>query len=109
MHRNAVNAVADFSGRVGHEFGSQASVDRSPRLAGVIRSENTRGRDGRKDPFRIARIHNDRMQAHSARTGLPGLAGVVASQSGKLLPSLALVGRAKDRGVTSRLGMRRLF
>ena len=79
--------------------------DFSPRLIGfhvcaaVIGAESARGRDGDVDPAGVARIENDRVQAHSAGAGLPVGSRAVAAQSGEFLPDLAAVGRAENRGV----------
>ena len=63
---------------------------------------------------RIARIEQDRVQAHAAGARLPVRARAVAAQPGQLLPGLAAVGRAEqgrvlDAGVDRvRIGQRRL-
>ena len=77
----------------------QAAVDRPPRLAGVVGPERARGRDGDEDPLGMARIQQDRVQAHPAGARLPGGARAVAAQPGKLLPRLPAVGRAEQGGV----------
>ena len=79
--------------------------DRSPwligfqRLAAIVGAERARRRDGNVHPLRIARIENDRVQAHAARARLPLGAGAVAAQSGEFLPVLAAVGRAEQRRI----------
>ena len=83
----------------GDALGLQAAVDRPPRRAGVVGAERARGRDGDEDPPGIARIEEDRVQAHPAGAWLPGGSGVVAAQPGQLLPGLAAVGRAEQGGV----------
>ena len=94
--------------------GAQSAVDRLPRLAAVIGAEGAGRRDRDEDPFRIAGIENDGVQAHSARARLPFGAGAVAAQSGEFLPVLAAVGRAEQGGVFDsgvdrvRIGKRRL-
>ena len=98
----------------GMYFGLQAAVDRPPRLAAVVGPERARRRDGDEDPPGIARIQQDRVQAHPARARLPVRARAVAAQPGKLLPRLAAVGRAEQGGVFDagvdrvRIGQRRL-
>ena len=77
----------------------QAAVDRPPRLAGVVGPEHARRRDGDEDPPGMARIQQDRVQAHPAGARLPGGRRAVAAQSGELLPRLAAVGRAEQGGV----------
>ena len=47
----------------------------------------------------IARIENDRVQAHPAGARLPVGPGAVAAQSGEFLPGLPAVGRAEQGGV----------
>ena len=62
----------------------------------------------------IARIEDDRVQAHPAGARLPVRPGAVAAQAGQLCPGLAAVGRAEQRGVLHpgvdgvRIGQRRL-
>ena len=99
MHGDTVNAVADLGSRVGNVFGPQPAVDRPPGPAGVVGAERARGRDGDEDPLGIARIEQNRVQAHPAGARLPARPGSVAAQPGKLLPGLAAVGRAEQRGV----------
>src|SRR5437879_2480551 len=114
VHRDAVNAVADLGGRVGELLGLEATVDRSPRLPGVVGPEGARRGDGYEHPFALFRIEKDRVQAHPTRTRLPGGRRFVIAQSRKLLPSLGAVGRAKQGGVLDagvervRIGRRRL-
>ena len=72
VHRDAVNAVADFRFRRRDALGLQSTVDRSPRRAGVVGPERARRGDGDEDPFGIARIQKNRVQAQPAGTWLPG-------------------------------------
>ena len=99
VHRDAVNAVADLGRRVGDLLGPEAAVDRPPRLAGVVGPEHARRRDGDEDPPGMARIEQDRVQAHPAGARLPGGRRGVVAQSGELLPGLPAVGRAEQGGV----------
>ena len=93
--------------------GLQSAVDRLPRLAAVVGAERARGRDGDEDPLRIARIQQDRVQAHPAGARLPVWPGAVAAQPGEFLPGLPAVGRAEQGGVFDpgvdrvRIGQRR--
>src|SRR5436309_526252 len=64
VRRDAVNAVADLGSRVGDLLGSQAAVDRPPRLASVVGPEHASRRDRDERPLRIARVEHDRVQAH---------------------------------------------
>src|SRR5271157_4291333 len=91
MHRNIMNAMTDFSGRVG-KFGPRVKsfVDGSPCLATVVSAERTRSGDGNKDPLRIARIENDRMQTHTTCAWLPEISFRCA-QPGKFIPSLSTI------------------
>ena len=98
MHRDAVNAVADLGVRVGNLFGPQSAVDRLPGLAGVVAPERARCRDGDEDPSGLARIEEDRVQAHAAGAWLPKVT-LGAAQSGKFLPGLAAVHGAEQGGV----------
>src|SRR5580698_4070512 len=99
VHRDVVNAVTDFRPRVGNVRRIESTVDRLSGFAGVVGTEGSRCRDGDKDSVRVAGIENDRMQAHSARAGLPLRAGTVAAQAGEFLPTLAAVGRAKQGSI----------
>src|SRR2546425_13359829 len=58
-----------------------------------------RSGDGDVDPFGIARIEKDCVQAHPASPGLPFGPCAVAAQSGELVPSFRAVGRAEQGGV----------
>ena len=93
--------------------GLQAAVDRPPRLAGVVGPEGARRRDGDEDPVGVARVEQDRVQAHPTGARLPARSRAVAAQPGKLLPRLPAVGRAEQGGVFDpgvdrvRIGQRR--
>src|SRR5205807_6076586 len=62
----------------------------------------------------MARVQQDRMQAHRAGAGLPGCRGRVVAQGGKLPPRLPAVGRLEQRGILNArvggigIGQRRL-
>ncbi len=71
VHRDAVNAVADVGIRVGDILGLQSTVDRPPRLAGVVAPEHARSRAGYEDPACVVRIQKDRVQAHPTGARLP--------------------------------------
>ena len=71
MHRDPVNAVADLGSRVGEVLALQSTVDRSPRLARIVRTEGTRGGDGDEYPVRLARIQKNSVQAQSTGARLP--------------------------------------
>src|SRR5438105_5027706 len=45
MHRDAMNAMTDFRQRIGNILRMQTAIDGLPRLAAVITTESTRGRD----------------------------------------------------------------
>src|SRR5712692_1082316 len=91
--------MADLGIRVGDVLGLQSTVDRFPRLAAVVGPEGARSGDGDVDPFGIARIEKDCVQAHPTRAWLPFGPGAVAAQSGELVPSLRAVGRAEQGSV----------
>src|SRR5271157_3970382 len=84
---------------VGDVLGPQATVDRFPRLAGVVAAEGARSRDGNVDPPGIAGIEKNCVQAHPAGAWLPLGARAVAAQPGEFLPRLPAVGRAEQGGV----------
>ena len=100
--------------------GSGMYCDLRPRLIGfqVLPPSSVRnapgGRDGDEDALGIARIEQDRVQAHAAGAGLPLGPRAVAAQAGQLVPGLAAVGRAEQGGVLHagvdgvRIGQRRL-
>src|SRR5256886_17624510 len=91
-----MDAVPALGVGVGDVLRAQATVDRLPRLAGVVRAEGARGRDGDVHPPRIARIEQDCVEAHPAGARLPLGPGAVAPQPGELLPRLAAVVRAEQ-------------
>src|SRR6059036_2745072 len=66
VQRDTMYAVADFGGGIRDVLRPQAAVDRFPRLAGIVRAESARRRNGDEDPFGIAGIEQDRVQAHAA-------------------------------------------
>ena len=79
--------------------------DRRPRLIArqllprVVGAERARRRDRDGDLRVVARVEQDRVQAHPACSGLPRRAGAVAAQGRQLLPGGAAVDRAEQRGV----------
>ena len=114
VHGDAVHAVADLGVGIGDVLGVQAAVDRPPGRAAVVGAERAGGRDGDEDALRVARVEQDRVQAHAAGARLPARPGIVAAQAGQLLPGLAAVGGAEQGGVLDagvdrvRVGQRRL-
>src|SRR3954453_11361462 len=99
MHRDVVHAVPDLGLGVGDAFGLQAAVDRLPRLAAVRRTEGPGRGDSDVHPLRVARVEDDRVQAHAARARLPLRSRAVLAQTRQLLPRLTAVDRAEQRGV----------
>src|SRR3954454_20512307 len=99
MHRDVVHTVPDLCLGVGDAFGLQAAVDRLPRLAAVRRTEGPGRGDRDVHPLRVARVEDDRVQAHAARARLPVRPGTVIAQTGQLLPRLTAVDRAEECGV----------
>src|SRR2546428_4961070 len=77
----------------------QSAVDRAPRLAGVVGPEGARGRDRDEQALGVARIQQNRVQAHAAGARLPLGPRAVAAQPGELLPFLAAVARPEQPGV----------
>ena len=114
MHGDAMDAVANFRSP-GRELvkGFQPAIDRAPRLAAVVGAENARGRDGDEDSLGLARIQQDRVQTHAARTRLPEMS-LGAAQPGQFLPVAAAVCGLEQGGVFCsgingvRIGQRRL-
>src|SRR4030095_19152 len=99
VHRNSVNAVTDFCCRIRDVERMQAAVDRLPGLARVVGAERARRRDRDENSIRFAWIENYRVQAHATGARRPRGPRAVAAQTGKLLPRLPAVGRAKQRSV----------
>ncbi len=99
VHRDVVNAVADFGSGFGNVLGIESLIDWPPGLAAVVGAECACGRDGDVDPLGITRIQNDGMKAHPTGAWLPTRAGAVAAQPGKFLPVLPAIGRAEQGGV----------
>src|SRR5690349_16530378 len=88
MHRDAMDAVADFGVGVGDALRVQPAIGGTPGPAAVVAAEYARRRDGAVQPPAIARILDDGMQAQSAGPRLPRRTGVVAAQSGQFMPTL---------------------
>ena len=111
--RDAMDAEADLGVRVGNVLRLQA------RLIGfhVLPPSSVRkapaAEMAMKMRFGIRRIEDDGVQAHAAGAGHP-LAALGVAQAGQLVPGLAAVGRAEERGVFDagvdgvRVGQRRL-
>jgi len=81
MHRDAMNAMADFRQRIRNVLRMQTAIDWLPGLAAVITTEGTcsRNRDGYS--FGILLIQKNCVQTQAACTGLPLRAGIVFAQS----------------------------
>jgi outer membrane receptor protein involved in Fe transport len=73
----------------------QSTVDRSPCLSRIVRTKDTCGRDGCKNPVRLARIQKNCVQAHSTGARLPARPRAVTAQSGEFLPRLSTITRAE--------------
>ncbi len=99
MHREPMDAVADFGLRVRDVLGAQALVDCTPRHAAIVGPERACGRDRDEDALRVVRIEKDCVKAQSASAGLPAGARPVAAQPGQFLPGLAAIGGLKERRV----------
>src|SRR5438477_3209945 len=96
VHGDAMNAVADLGRRVGNVLRLEPAIDRLPGFAVVVTAILACGRNRNEDAIGIARIQNNRVQAHSARAGLPLGARRMAAQPGQFVPGLAAVGGAED-------------
>ena len=114
MHGDVMDAVANFSIRVGNALGAQAAVDRLPRLAASSLRKAPAAEMAMYDPRRVAWIEDDRVQAEPAGAWRPVRAGAVAAKARQLLPALRAVGRLEERGILDagvdhvRIGQRRL-
>ena len=86
VHSDMMNAVADLSFRIGNVLRAQPLVDRLPGFAPIVGAECAGSGNGDPYPPWIARIENDRVQAHAARARLPVRAGAVLAQTGQLFP-----------------------
>src|SRR5208283_5281646 len=99
VHGQAVNAVADLCVRVRDSLRTKTLVRGTPALASIIAAEHPGSRYGDEDALGVARIDDDRVQAHAASSGLPRGPRVMAAESRKLAPVLAPVGGAEKRSV----------
>src|SRR6185295_13063951 len=95
VRRDPVHAVTDLGIRVGNVLGLQSTVERSPRLAAIVRTEEARRGDGYEYPARLARIQKNSLQAHSTGPGLPARRGAVTAQPREFLPCLSTIIRAE--------------
>ena len=80
----------------GMPFGVESVIDRLPRRPFVVAAKRAGRRDGDEDSTRVLRTHDDRVQAHPARPGLPGRAGLVVPQSRQLTPTGTAIDGAKQ-------------
>src|SRR5260370_31611382 len=99
VHGDVVYAVADLGMRVRDILRPKSRVDRLPGLAAIVGAESARRRDRDVNSLRIARIENDGVQTHAARTRLPLGSSAVTAQAGEFLPVLSAVGGAEDSSV----------
>src|SRR6185369_4275152 len=91
MQRDPMHAMTHLGVRIWQFVRRlQSPVDWLPGLALVIRSERAGRGDGDKNAARVARIQQDRVQAHPAGARLPEVA-LGASQRRQLLPGKATV------------------
>src|SRR5215467_16388921 len=93
VQRDPMDAMAHLSLGVGNVLRLQPAIDRLPGLTTVIAAEGPGGRNGDVNPFRVARVEQDRVQAHSARSRLPFRSCPMAAQTGELLPGTPAVRR----------------
>src|SRR5690242_2915164 len=61
MHRNVMNAMTNFGGRIWNVQRVQSLVNRLPRLAAIVGSKSACCRNSDIDSLWIARIENDRV------------------------------------------------
>src|SRR5207247_6180192 len=94
-----MNAVAHLRVWIGNILRVQSPVNWFPTGARVITAKRARSGDCDKNPFAIAGIQKNCVQAHAAGSGLPKRPRTVATQSGKFLPGLTAVGRAEQGGI----------
>src|SRR5712691_5813241 len=71
-------------------------VDRPPRLAGVLSSEDPCRRNRAEHPVRVARVDQDGVQAKSAGARRPAGRGLVGPEARQLVPGLAGIARLED-------------
>ncbi len=77
----------------------KSAVGRLPGLSAVVGAEDAGGRDGDVHALRVRGVEQDRVQAHAAGARRPFGPRLVGAQPGELVPGLAAVGRAEERGV----------
>src|SRR5712692_1800190 len=99
VHRDAMDAMAYLSVLIGHRVGVQSTVRGAPRIAGVVGPEDTGGRYGDEHPVGVRRIHDDGVQAQTARARRPARCRLMGTEGRQLAPALATVGRLEKRGV----------
>src|ERR1043165_7549052 len=96
---DVMHAVAHFRSRIRNVLRVQSLVDWFPRRACVVTAKRTSSGNRNEDAVAIRSVQDDRVQTHAAGAGLPLRSRAVTAQSGKFLPRLAAVGRAKQRGI----------
>lgn len=71
MHGQPMDTVADLGIGIGNMLRRQSFIDRPPRLASVVRPEGTSRRNRDENSSSMDGIQQNRMQAHSPRSGHP--------------------------------------
>src|ERR1700726_3723284 len=99
MHRNVMNAVANFRVGVRNSFGLQSAINGLPRFSGIVRSKGTRCRNRDDYSIGIFLIENDRVQAQAAGARVPARSRTMLPQTGKLMPGLRAISRTEQRRV----------
>src|SRR5438552_16306373 len=99
MHRDAMNAMANFCRRVRNILRMQPAVDRFPALSAIIGAKRTAGRDGDGYSFWIVRVEKNRAQTHPARAWRPFRIGVAAAQSAEFVAGFSSDFRSYQRVV----------
>src|SRR5512132_208342 len=99
MHRDVMDAVAHLCRRIGNVLRAQTLIDRFPCCAAVISAKRTRSGDGNNNALAIARIQQNRVQAHAAGAWLPLRSRAMTAQTRQFVPGHTAVTRPKQRGI----------
>src|SRR6185437_13601573 len=91
MQRDAVHAMPDLGGGIGHEVGTQAVRDDFPCLAAVVGAKASGGGDGDVDAFWIGGIDENCVQPHASGAGRP-LVALGKTKPRFFLPVFAAIG-----------------
>lgn len=92
-----MDALADVGKFVGKEIGSDALVERLPRLAVVVGAKAAGGGDGGVDSLGVPRVSENRVHRQPARARVPAVARGVLSKAFHLEPIFSAVVGAEER------------